>query len=158
MHKSRDLHAALTWWRGAHAYSLIAQSAFRRADVDPLTDPRVIAAELGYSVVPIMSLDERWRADVRARTIWHRWHTDHGEDRLNVFYGLGVGLLKETGVAEPILTQAWSMTLALALPESIVEAWDDHPHVPRWLIDLRRSTTRGDESGTRPAIAITALK
>jgi hypothetical protein len=158
MHKSRDIHAALTWWRGAHAYSLIAQSAFRRADLEPFTDPRVIARALGYPVVPIFCLDERWRADVRGRTIRHRWHTDHGEDRLNVFYGFAIALLKESGVADPILTQVWSMTLALALPDSMAGAWDDHPHVPRWLIDLRRSARRSDDSGTRPAIASTAQK
>lgn len=153
MDTSRELYAALTWWRGAHAYSRLAQTTLRRAGVEPLTDPRVIALALGYSVVPIMSFDERWRAELCGRTIRARWRSEHAEDRLNVFCGLALASLRETGNECPTETQRWGMTVALALPDDDADLWELTPHVPRWLVDRRIAATRGDDSsGVRPAI------
>lgn len=148
METSRDLRAALTWWRGAHAYSRLALAAMRRAGLEPLTDPRVIAQALGYTVVPIMSFDDRWRADLRGSTIHARWHPDHAEDRLNVYFGLSLAVLRDAGES-PTPTQAWSMTLALALPDNAPELWEGHPHVPGWLVDLHVAARRDDRAGMR---------
>jgi hypothetical protein len=156
MNTSRDvLRAALTWFRGEHPHARLAQAAFARAGVDRLSDPVVIALALGYLAVPIMSLSDRWRAELRGTTIRYRWDPDHTEDRLNILYGIALALLREAGNPCPTPTQVWGMTLATALPDDAPELWEAHPHVPRWLVELRISAKRADSSsgGMRISIA-----
>jgi hypothetical protein len=115
-------------------------------------DPVLIALAFGYTAVAIMKLDDRWRAEVRGRTIRYRWDADHAEDRLNVFYGIALAILRESGNAHPTPTQAWGMTMATALPADSPLLWERHPHVPPWFVDLRLAAKRGD-TGIRLAIA-----